>query len=127
MTSFNERTAELKQVFSKTKLSSSVPDMEQIIETQEEMWQDIREDMESAHQAGVTLLDCIHPKQRDGADEWYTPDIKANAAELKEFLVKLKEMENDIEKLWKEQKAMIQYGLKVCLFEREINQVCLFG
>ncbi|XP_027048603.1 guanine nucleotide exchange factor DBS-like isoform X2 [Pocillopora damicornis] len=122
LTSFNERTAELKQVFSKTKLSSSVPDMEQIIETQEEMWQDIREDMESAHQAGVTLLDCIHPKQRDGADEWYTPDIKANAAELKEFLVKLKEMENDIEKLWKEQKAMIQYGLKVCLFEREINQ-----
>ena len=81
--------------------------------------------MESAHQEGVTLLDCI--QQRDGADEWYTPDIKANAAELKEFLVKLKEMENDIEKLWKEQKAMIQYGLKVCLFEREINQVCLFG
>ena len=83
--------------------------------------------MESTHQAGVTLLDCIRPKQRDGADEWYTPDIIANAAELKEFLVKLKEMENDIEKLWKEQKAMIQYGLKECLFEREINQVCLFG
>ena len=82
--------------------------------------------MESAHQAGVTLLDCIHPKQRDGADEWYTPDIKANAAELNEFLEKLKEMENDIEKLWKEQKAMIQYGLEVCLFEREMNQVvCL--
>ena len=101
--------------------------MEQIIETQEGMWQDIREDMESAHQVGVTLLDCIHPKRRDGADEWYTPDIKANVAELKEFLVKLEAMENDVEKLWKVQKATIQYGLKECLFEREINQVCLFG
>lgn len=122
LTSFNERTTDLKQIFSKTKLSSSVPEMEQIIETQEEMWHDIKEDMESAHQAGVTLLDCIHPKQRDRADEGCTPDIKANAAELKELLVKLEAMENDNEKLWKEQKARVQYGLKVCLFEREISQ-----
>lgn len=100
--------------------------MEQIIETQEEMWHDVKEDMGSARQAGVTLLDCIHPKQRDRGDEYYTPDVKANAAELKELLVKLEAMENDFERFWKEHKAMIQYGLKVCLLEREISQVCTF-
>ena len=43
------------------------------------------------------------------------------------FKVKFKATENDVEKRGKEQKVMNQYGLKVCLFEREINQVCLFG
>ena len=98
--------------------------MEQIIETQEEMWHDVKEDMESARQAGVTLLDCIHPKQRDVNDEWYTPDIKANAAELKQALIQLEDMENRFERFWKEHKSKIQYGLKVCLFEREMSQVC---
>lgn len=99
-------------------------EMEQIIETQEEMWHDVKEDMESARQAGVTLLDCIHPKQRDVHDEWYTPDIKANAAELKQALIQLEDMENKFERFWKEHKLKIQYGLKVCLFEREMSQVC---
>lgn len=99
--------------------------MELILETQEEMWHDVKEDMASARQAGVCLLDCIHPKQRDIDDERYTPDIKANAAELKEALTKLEEMENNFERFWKEHKSKIQYGLKVCLFEREMSQVCL--
>jgi len=100
--------------------------MEQIIETQEEMWHDVKEDMESARQAGVTLLDCIHPKQRDVHEEWYTPDIKANAAELKQVLIQLEDMKNKFDRFWKEHKSKIQYGLKVCLFEREMSQVCAF-
>lgn len=98
--------------------------MEQIIETQEEMWHDVKEDMESARQAGATLLDCIHPKQKDVHDEWYTPDIKASAAELKQALIQLEDMEKKFETFWKDHKAKIQYGLKVCLFEREMSQVC---
>jgi len=96
--------------------------MEQLIETQEEMWHDVKEDMESARQAGVTLLECIHPKQRDVHDEWYTPDIKASAAELKQALIQLEDMEKKFERFWKDHKAKTQYGLKVCLFEREMSQ-----
>ena len=124
MTTFDERTAELRQTFLRTKLSSVIQEMEQIIETQEEMWHDVKEDMESARQAGVTLLDCIHPKHKDVHEEWYTPDIKANAAELKQALIQLEDMENKFERFWKEHKSKIQYGLKVCLFEREMSQVC---
>ncbi|KAJ7351026.1 guanine nucleotide exchange factor DBS [Desmophyllum pertusum] len=122
LTSSDERIAELRQTFLRTKLSSSIQEMELILETQEEMWHDVKEDMASARQAGVCLLDCIHPKQRDIDDERYTPDIKANAAELKEALTKLEEMENNFERFWKEHKSKIQYGLKVCLFEREMSQ-----
>ena len=89
------------------------------------MWHDVKEDMASARQAGVTLLDCIHPKHREGHEEWYTPDVLANAAELKETLIKLEEMETSFERFWKEHKQKVQYGLKVCLFEREMSQVCL--
>ncbi|KAL9963522.1 hypothetical protein ACROYT_G027037 [Oculina patagonica] len=122
LTNFDERIAELRQTFLKTKLSSSIQELEHIIETQEEMWHDVKEDMGSARQAGVTLLDCIHPKHRDGHDEWYTPDVLANAAELKQSLVQLEEMENNFDRFWKEHKLKIQYGLRVCLFEREMSQ-----
>lgn len=90
------------------------------------MWHDVKEDMASARQARVTLLDCKNiTKHTDGHDEWYTPDVKANAAELKQSLVKLEEMERNFERFWKDHKLKIQYGLKVCLFEREMSQVCL--
>ena len=110
-----------------TKLSSNIFEMEQTIETQEEMWQDVKEDIVSARQAGVTLLDCItvHRKCREDSDK-FTPDVKANAAELKEALTQLEDLENNFSRFWKEHKLKIQYGLKVCLFEREMSQVWNF-
>ena len=117
----------LRQTFMRTKLSSGIFEMEQTIETQEEMWHDVKEDIASARQAGVTLLDCItvHRKHREDSDK-VTPDVKANAAELKLALTELEQMENNFCTFWKGHKMKIQYGLKVCLFEREISQVSLF-
>lgn len=116
---------ELRQTFMRTRLSSSIQEMEQILETQEELWHDVKEDMASARQAGVTLLDCINPKQRQNSGKIVTPDVKANAAELKQALTQLEDMENTFERFWKGHKLKIQYGLKVCLFEREMSQVSL--
>lgn len=121
--SFDERMKKLRQTFLGTKLSSNIFEMEQTIETQEEMWQDVKEDIVSARQAGVTLLDCItvHRKCREDSDK-FTPDVKANAAELKEALTQLEDLENNFSRFWKEHKLKIQYWLKVCLFEREMSQ-----
>ena len=93
------------------------------MENEEEMWCDVKEDIASALEAGATLLSCIHPKQRNEHDKPFTPDIKANAAELKRTLTRLDEMKEEFEKFWKDHKLEIQYCLKVCLFEREISQV----
>ena len=121
--SSEERMSELRQTYMRTRLSSNIQEMEHILETQEEMWHDVKEDMASARQAGVTLLDCINPKQRENRDKSVTPDVMANAAELKQALTQLEEMENNFERFWKGHKSKIQYGLKVCLFEREMSQV----
>lgn len=123
LVSFEERMNVLRQTFMRTKLSSGIFEMEQTIETQEEMWHDVKEDIASARQAGVTLLDCItvHRKHREDSDK-VTPDVKANAAELKLALTELEQMENNFCTFWKGHKMKIQYGLKVCLFEREISQ-----
>ena len=123
--SLDDRMNELQPTFTRTRLSSSVQEMEQILESQEEMWHDVKEDIESARQAGVTLLDCItvHPNRGESRENVLTPDVEANAAELKEALTELEDSENKFEKFWKNHKLKIQYGLKVCLFEREMSQV----
>ena len=89
------------------------------------MWRDVKEDVDSSRQAGVTLLDCIteHQRNEENTERVLTPDVKANAAELKEALTELESLENNFEKFWKFHKLKIQYGLKVCLFEREMSQV----
>lgn len=122
--SLDDRMNELQPTFTRTRLSSSVQEMEQILESQEEMWHDVKEDIESARQAGVTLLDCItvHPNRGESRENVLTPDVEANAAELKEALTELEDSENKFEKFWKNHKLKIQYGLKVCLFEREMSQ-----
>ena len=118
---------ELQQTFKRTRLSSNIQEMEFTLESQEEMWHDVKEDMASARQAGVTLLDCItvHRKVGEDRDKTFTPDVKANAAELKQALTQLEDLENNFERFWKDHKSKIKYGLKVCLFEREWSQVIM--
>ena len=125
MQTSSDRIEELEQGFTRTRLSPSVQEIEHILESQEEMWHDVKEDIESSRQAGVTLLDCItvHRRNKENTERVLTPDIKANAAELKEALTELESLENNFEKFWKFHKLKIQYGLKVCLFEREMSQV----
>lgn len=125
MTSSEERIGELRKTFMRTSLSSNIEEMEHTLETQEEMWHDVKEDMSSARQAGVTLLDCItvHRKAGENRDDIITPDVKKNAAELKEALMQLEDMENTFESFWKGHRLKIQYGLKVCLFDCEMSQV----
>ena len=125
--SSDERMNELQQTFKRTRLSSNIQEMEFTLESQEEMWHDVKEDMASARQAGVTLLDCItvHHKAGEDRDKTFTPDVKANAAELKQALTQLEDLENNFERFWKDHKSKIQYGLKVCLFEREMSQVIM--
>lgn len=120
----SDRIEELEQGFTRTRLSPSVQEIEHILESQEEMWHDVKEDIESSRQAGVTLLDCItvHRRNKENTERVLTPDVKANAAELKEALTELESLENNFEKFWKFHKLKIQYGLKVCLFEREMSQ-----
>ena len=106
-------------------MSPSVLEIQHILESQKEMWHDVKEDIESSRQIGGTLLDCItvHHRNNENTERVLTPDVKANAAELREALTELESLENNFEKFWKSHKLKLEYGLKVCLFEREISQV----
>ena len=125
MQNSSDRIEELEQGFTRTRLSPSVQEIEHILESQEEMWHDVKEDIESSRQAGVTLLDCItvHGRNKENTERVLTPDVKANAAELNQALTDLESVESDFEMFWKSHNLKIQYGLKVCLFEREMSQV----
>ena len=124
MQTSSNRIDELQQEFTRTRLSPSVQEIVHILESQQEMWHDDKEDIESSRQTGVTILDCItvHHTNEENTERVLTPDVKANAAEPKGALSELESLENN-EKFWKPHKLKIPYRLEVCLFEREMSQV----
>ena len=89
------------------------------------MWHDVKEDIENSRQDGVTSLECItgHRGNKENTERVLTPDVKANAAELKQALTELESLENNFEKFWKSHKLKIQHRLKVCFFEQKMSQV----
>ena len=125
MQTLSDRIDELRQEFARTKLPPSVQEMEHVLKSLEEMWRDVKEDIDSSRQAGETLLGCIteHHRNEENTERVLTPDVEANAAELNQALTDLESVESDFEMFWKSHNSKIQYGLNVCLFEREMSQV----
>ncbi|XP_067041019.1 guanine nucleotide exchange factor DBS-like isoform X4 [Acropora muricata] len=122
-----DKIEELHQGFTRTRLPPSVQEIEHILESQEEMWHDVKEDIENSRQDGVTSLECItgHRGNKENTERVLTPDVKANAAELKQALTELESLENNFEKFWKSHKLKIQHRLKVCFFEQKMSQELL--
>ncbi|XP_032227567.2 guanine nucleotide exchange factor DBS isoform X2 [Nematostella vectensis] len=111
-----------RQQLSKTEILSSIQDMEHTLDTQQEIWKDIKEDIASAHLTGTTLLRCISPDKNDENSNM-TPDVKANTTELEGLLQRLYQSEEDFGKFWVDHEKRIRQGLELSFFEQEIGQV----
>lgn len=115
----------LRRTFERTEITSSIQEMEFSLESQQELWKDIKEDIMSTRMTGVALLKCIHPDRNkdDENDNAVGPDVKANTTELEGLFKKLNDSDKDFENFWENHEIRIRQGLEVSLFELEVGQV----
>lgn len=114
-----------RRTFERTEITSSIQEMEFKLESQHELWKDIKEDIMSTRMTGVALLKCIHPDRNkdDENDNAVGPDVKANTTELEGLFKKLNDSDKDFEKFWENHEIRIRQGLEISLFELEVGQV----
>lgn len=105
-------------------MPSSIEEIHNMVQMHEEMWNDVREDIASAIEAGMTLRSCIYPKGVDGQTRnAIPPDVQANTANMDRILKELDNLNSGFEKFWQGHKNKIQQGLQLCYFEQEVGQI----
>ncbi|EDO32328.1 predicted protein, partial [Nematostella vectensis] len=112
-----------RQQLSKTEILSSIQDMEHTLDTQQEIWKDIKEDIASAHLTGKKVAVSSNSSSYYHHFHNMTPDVKANTTELEGLLQRLYQSEEDFGKFWVDHEKRIRQGLEFSFFEQEIGQV----
>ena len=123
---YDKRLQTLKDTFSKTNIPTNIEEIHTMVQLQEEMWNDVREDISSAIEAGMTLRSCIYPKNSGDRNRPVPPDVQANTGHMDRILKELDTLTMNFEKFWLGHKSKIQQGLQLCYFEQEAGQVWWF-
>ncbi|XP_031555186.1 guanine nucleotide exchange factor DBS-like isoform X2 [Actinia tenebrosa] len=115
----------MRRKFERTEITSSIQEMEFTLESQKELWKDIKEDIISTRMTGVTLLKCIHPSRNkdDENDNAVGPDVKANTTELEGLFKKLNDSDKEFERFFENHEMKFRQGLEISLFELEVGQI----